>query len=100
MSRTGAKDSREADPGDIEIEEGIGPVVETAWETPGADARGSHWHDEEEEDVTFEADPCAQETSQGQDDNPPCIPQAAGAKMTGPATTEDSDEDEQGSPLG
>ena len=104
-SRTGTEDSREANPGDIEIEEGIGPVVETVWETPGADTRGSHWQDEEEE-VTFETDPCAQgasdphaqDTSQVQDDNPLCVPQVAGAKTTGPETTEDSDDDdEQGS---
>ena len=99
-SWTGTEDSREADPSDVEIEEGIGPVVETAWETPGADTRGSHWHDEEEEEVTFEADPCAQDASRGQDDDPPCILQAAGTKTTGLETTEGSDDDEQGSPLG
>ena len=101
-SRTGTEDSREADPGDVEIEEAIGPIVETAWETPGADTRGSQWHDEEEEEVTFETEPHAQDASQGQDDagRQPCIPQAAGAKTTGLEATEDGDEDEQGSPQG
>ena len=61
-SRTGAKDSRKVNPSDIEIEEGMRPIVETAWETPGADTRGSHWQDEEEE-VTFETDPHAQGAS-------------------------------------
>ena len=69
-SRTGAKGSREADPSDVEIEEGIGPVVETVADTPGGETRGSQWHEEEEAE-TCKADPCVQDMarrlqSQGQ----------------------------------
>ena len=101
-SRTGAEDGREADPSDVEIEEAIGPVVETAWEMPGADTRGSQWHNEEEEEVTFETDPCAQDTSQGKEETgrQPHVPQVAGAKMTGLEATDGSGEDEQGSRQG
>ena len=61
MSRTGAKGGREADPSDIEIEEGIGPVVETASDAAVGKAGGSQWCDEEEEAVTHETDPHAQD---------------------------------------
>ena len=99
MSWTGAKGSREADPSDIEIEEGIGPVVEMAVDMPGGETRGSQWRDDEEEEVTFEADPCGQDASQGQEETErqPHFAPAAGEKTTGPETTDCSDDDEQSS---
>ena len=77
MSRTGTEDSREADPSDIEIEEGIGLVVEAVMDTPGGETRGSQWCDDEEEEATFEADPEVQDTSQGQGETgrSPILPQ-------------------------